>query len=475
VRVVLLDDPATGAAIADEPPEPPDVVVDPRQLAYVMFTSGSTGRPKGVAVPHGAVLNSAVALRGALAVDAGVVALQFASCGFDASVLDVTATLSVGGTLAIASDEERADPVLLAEMIRANGVSVACVVPSLLAVLDPAAVPGVRNWLLGGERVTVELAGQWARLTGVYNGYGPTETTIMATGHRLDPDADTEGPPPIGRPIANMRVFVLDGFLRPVPVGTTGELYIAGPGVARGYVGRPGLTAERFVACPFAGTGERMYRTGDLARWTAGGLVDYVGRVDDQVKIRGFRVEPGEVEAVLAAHPRVARTTVTVREDRPGDPYLVGYVVPEGPDGADPQLLRDHVAGVLPDYMVPAAVVPLAELPLTPNGKIDRAALPVPARTGPANDRGPRTPTEHAVHRIWQEVLGRADFGTHEKFFDVGGNSLSLLAVRKELVRLCGRDLRVALFFEHSTIAAMAETVDRHRPAPADDDRSVEL
>ncbi|MER5771903.1 amino acid adenylation domain-containing protein [Streptomyces sp. NPDC001985] len=472
------DEPGTGPeALGAGAPLPSPRPPTPGQLAYVIYTSGSTGRPKGVAVPHRGVLNLANAMRPVLGAAPGVVTLQFASLGFDAAVLDVVVTLAAGGTLALATEEERAEPEALARMIRTSGARVASVVPSLLSALEPASVPGIRRWVLGAERLDADLAARWRAGADLWNTYGPTEATVIATAVRLDPDTvPPDRPPPIGRPLPNVRVYVLDRALRPVPPGSTGEVHLAGAGLARGYAHRPDLTAERFVACPFGDEpGGRMYRTGDLASWTADGLLMFRGRADDQVKIRGFRVEPEEVAAVLGAHPGVRGAAVILREDRPGDRRLVAYAVPRDPD-LDGRALRDHLAEALPAPMVPAAVVTLDALPLTPNGKVDRAALPPPRPDRPAGERGPRTGTERAVHRIWCRVLGERTFGTREKFFDCGGTSLSLLAVRKDLARLSGRELPVALFFEHSTIEAMARTVDAHRPPPGHgDEHSHEL
>ncbi|AUH44669.1 non-ribosomal peptide synthetase [Streptomyces sp. CMB-StM0423] len=464
-RVVSLDDAAEDIAAASA--EPLGTPLEPGQLAYVIYTSGSTGRPKGVAVPHGGAANLAEAMRPVLGVAEGVTVLQFASFSFDAAVLDVAVTLAAGGTLAVASDEERVEPAALAEMIRTSGVSVASVVPSLLSVLDPAAVRGVRNWVLGAELLTADLASRWTRQAQVWNTYGPTEATVITTATPLAADiAPDDPPPPIGRPLGNTRVYVLDARLRPVPTGVTGELYIAGAGLARGYIGRGGLTAERFVACPFA-AGQRMYRSGDLARWTADGELAFVGRADEQVKIRGFRIEPGEVQSVLAAHPRVSQAAVVVREDRPGDKRLVGYVVAaEG--GVDADDLRGFAAERLPEHMVPAALVVLDALPLTPNGKVDRAALPPPEPAGPVRGRAAATPLEQRMCALFADVLHVGHVGSDDDFFALGGDSIrSMLLV--SAAREAGFALTTRQVFEGRTPARLAAfAASGHGAAPAD-------
>ncbi|MFE0178383.1 amino acid adenylation domain-containing protein [Streptomyces sp. NPDC059002] len=455
-RTVLLDE--AEQTIAAAPDGPPTVLTEPDQLAYVIYTSGSTGRPKGVAVPHRGVLNLADAMRPVLAMAEGVTALQFASFSFDAAVLDVATTLAAGGTLAIATEDERTDPAALARMIESAGVSTASVVPSLLGLLDPADVPGVRNWVLGAERLTADLAGRWTGRARVCNTYGPTEATVIATAVPLaESNHPTDQAPSIGRPLANTRIYVLDGFLKPVPAGATGEVYVAGEGVARGYTGRPGMTAERFVACPFA-DGTRMYRSGDLARWTPDGELLFAGRADTQVKIRGHRIEPGEVEAVLTAHPSVAQAAVVAREDRPGDKRLTAYVVPDERNGekADLRQIREHAAARLPDYMVPAAVTVLDALPLTRNGKVDHRALPVPDFAERVSDRAPQGETEATLCTLFAEILGLERVGVDDNFFDLGGDSglaMRLVArVREEF----GVELSMRRLFGESTPMGVA-------------------
>ncbi|MFH9425812.1 amino acid adenylation domain-containing protein [Streptomyces sp. NPDC017529] len=456
-EVVLLDEAARD--VGDQPAGPLESAVPAGQLAYVIYTSGSTGRPKGVAVSHGGVANLAEAMRPVLGVDAGVPALQFASFGFDAAVLDVAVTLGAGGTLVIATSAERTEPGALAELIRTAGVRVASVVPALLGVLDPAAVPGVRNWVLGADRLSADLAARWRAGARVWNTYGPTEATVITTATLLDADITArDAPPAIGRPIGNVRVFVLDDFLKPVPVGAVGELYVAGPGLARGYTGRQDLTAERFVACPFV-PGARMYRSGDLAKWTAEGQLRFAGRADEQVKIRGFRVEPGEVESVLAAHPDVARAAVVARTDRPGDTRLVGYVVPRVP-GIDQRRLREHLTGALPDYMIPAAVMPLEALPLTANGKLDRAALPAPDFAERASGRAPETGTEKILCALFAEALDLENVGADDNFFDLGGNSTLAMRLAARIRTELGAELNMRQFFGAPTPVGVARAME---------------
>ncbi|MBB4637954.1 non-ribosomal peptide synthetase [Longimicrobium terrae] len=441
----------------------PDVEVSVSDLAYLLFTSGSTGRPKAVEIEHG----TTAAYLGAVVRDPGLaendVLLSVTTTSFDISVLELFGPLITGARLVLASREEATDALALARMLEAEKVTVMQATPASWRMLIHAGWnghPGLRV-LCGGEALTTELAeGLLARAGEVINVYGPTECTVWATFFRAQDGG--EGILPIGRPIAGARARVLDAALRPTPIGVPGELWISGAGVGRGYHNRPELTAERFVANPFPDGGPRMYRTGDRVRWSSDGQLIFMGRLDTQVKLRGYRIELGEIEATLLRHSSVAQAAALVREDVPGDPRLVAYVVPsaEGePAGAD---LRAFLRERLPEYMVPATYVTVDAMPMTTTGKIDRRSLPAPQSetVSDAERIAPRTVVEEMVSDIWTEVLRRDDFGVEDNFFTLGGHSLLATQVLARIAQTFEVEIRIRTFFEHPTIAGVSEAVE---------------
>ncbi|MEV6835685.1 non-ribosomal peptide synthase/polyketide synthase [Streptomyces sp. NPDC051133] len=473
---LVLDDPA-GIWAADGPDTAPTdadrgAALTPAHPAYVIYTSGSTGTPKGVVVTHRGLASFAAAAAEQYAAGPGDRVLQFASPSFDASVLELCVSLLSGAAL-VTGEEGPLVGERLAEVLAERRISHTLIPPAALATVpaETAALPTLRTLIVGAEACPADLVETWAPGRRMINSYGPTEATVVATW--TGPLSPGAGAPPIGRPSGSTRVYVLDAALRPVPPGVTGELYVAGPGVARGYLDRPGLTAGRFVADPFGAPGERMYRTGDLVRWTTDGRLRFAGRADDQMKLRGFRIEPGEVESALRRSPLVRDAVVTVRADaqRDGAPAgparLVAYLVraeASGDAGLPVGELRQHLGALLPPHMVPSVFVPLARLPLTPNGKTDRRALPAP---GPAQAAdGSRTPvrtdTERRIARIWSDVLGVEEIGADDNFFALGGDSILSMQVvsrlRRDGLHVATRDL-----FTHQTVAELAGVV---RTAP---------
>ncbi|MEQ7005673.1 amino acid adenylation domain-containing protein [Actinopolymorpha sp. B17G11] len=471
--------------------------------AYVIYTSGSTGKPKGVVVSHAALVNFLLSMRERFALDGSDRLLAVTTVGFDIAGLELYLPLLVGAAVVIAEPATVRDPAALWDLADRSGATVMQATPTLWRAFladrpegrvpvvggpapESGAVPRLRI-LVGGEALPASLATELVKCgRRVTNLYGPTETTIWSTAADLTPvdnpgDNSVDSPgdtaaevlreaPAIGHPIWNTQAYVLDRGLREVPDGVTGELYLGGAGLARGYLHRPGLSAERFVANPFGPPGTRMYRTGDLVRRRADGALDYLGRTDDQVKVRGHRIELGEVESALAAHPGVGEARVVVREDRPGQRHLVGYVVPRRPGAVSLKDLRAGVAARLPDAMVPAAFVLLDALPLTAGGKLDRNALPAPdfgaiAERGSAR-RAATTDTERTLAAIFADVLGLAEVGADDGFFELGGDSITSIQVvsraRKAGLSLSARDV-----FEHRTVAALARHATPHQEVVA--------
>ncbi|WP_329617719.1 amino acid adenylation domain-containing protein [Streptomyces brevispora] len=439
------------------------------RLAYVMFTSGSTGLPKGVGVTHADV--TALGAHRAWADGAADAVLLHSAYVFDASTFEIWAPLLNGGRVVVAP-EGTLQPAVLRDLVTRHGLTAAFLTTALFNVLadtDAAALGLLRLVAAGGEAAAPGVLQRLAAAhpgTAVLHVYGPTETTTFATAHRVRHDAAPAGTAPVGRPLDGMRAYVLDGAMRPVPPGAEGELYVAGTGVARGYLGRPGLTATRFLADPFAGTGERMYRTGDLVRRDADGTLHYVARADQQIKLRGHRIEPAEIESVLRSDPSVHAACVLVREDLPGDRTLTAYVVPAPGHAPDPGALAAHVGRRLPAYMVPALVQPVDALPLTPNGKLDRAALPWPADPSAGRGRPPRSATEEILAGLFADVLGVARVGIDDNFFALGGHSLLATRLVGRIRTALDTETEIRTLFENPTVAALATALEAAgRPA----------
>ncbi len=463
VETLCVDDEA--AALADQPVHDPQSGVGPEHLAYVIYTSGSTGRPKGVAVRHGGLSAFVAWIHQAFPREVLQDALAATSLNFDFSVFELFGPLACGGTVWLVQTNVLA--LVDDAALRAAPLTLMSAVPSAIAQLERAGAipPSVRVLASGGEALSAQLVEQVYRNTGVrqvVNMYGPSEDTVASTWTPVERDA--AGPIPIGRPVSNAQVVLLDAAFQPVPAGVAAELYVAGDGLARGYLHRPELTAERFLPNPFGAPGARMYRTGDLARWLPDGRIEYLGRVDHQVKIRGFRIELGEIEAALAAQPGVHEAVVLAREDTPGDKRLVAYVVAQPEQSGEPvtaTTLRAALGERLPEYMVPAHYVLQDAFALTPGGKIDRRALPAPedaGATGQANYEPPQGPVEEKVAAVWAQLLGLERVGRRDNFFELGGHSLMAVSMMSQL-RKQGISTNVRNLFAAPTLAELASGV----------------
>ncbi|MEV6931338.1 amino acid adenylation domain-containing protein [Dactylosporangium sp. NPDC051485] len=478
---LLLDaglDAGLDTGSAGVPDTPPAVAVEPEDTAYVIYTSGSTGRPKGVMVPHRAIVNFTTAFGSLFGVTPADRVLQFSNPAFDVSVSDIFSTLTAGATIVGAPRAELLDPEALQRLLAAEGVSIVDIPPPVLGLLDPQPLTALRILFIGMEPFGAELVNRWSRPgREFHNGYGPTEVTVTCVDYRC-PDTPLDGPPPIGRAMANQRAYVLDRQLRPVPIGVDGELHMAGAGLAHGYLGRPDLTADKFLPDPFApGPGERMYATGDLVRWNADGQLEFRGRVDRQVKLRGLRVELGEVEHVLAGHPGVRQTAVVVKE--PGTPRarLIGYLVAEPGAGPDLDAVRAHATERLPLHMIPAALVVLDALPLTPTGKLDQARLPDPEPEPGARYVAPDTDKQRRLAEIWQSLLGLDDgrVGTQDSFFALGGNSLQVTQLISRIRDAFQVTLEPRQLFTHPLLGQLAVEIEHAQGQLLHDDEVAAL
>jgi len=439
----------------------PGIVLDPENLAYVIYTSGSTGQPKGAGNRHSALTNRLCWMQDAYRLEARDGVLQKTPFSFDVSVWEFFWPLMTGARLVVAAPGEHRDPAALVRLINAEQVTTLHFVPSMLQAFlqDPgvATCRSLRRIVCSGEALPVDAQQQvFAKLPAadLYNLYGPTEAAIDVTHWTcVDEGRDTV---PIGEPIANLRTHVLDAHLLPVPAGVAGELYLGGEGLARSYHRRPGLTAERFVPCPFH-HGARLYRSGDRVRQRADGVIEYLGRLDHQVKLRGLRIELGEIEARLLEHPRVREATVLVVEGQ----HLVGYVVLHDGHADWRADVSAHLARHLPDYMVPAQWVVLAQMPLSPNGKLERKALPKPDVDGQGQTFvAPQTTLQQQIAGIWAEVLDIERVGLHDNFFELGGHSLRVLVLKERINRLCGGALAVSQLMLNPTVAGQARCIE---------------
>ncbi|MBW4564790.1 MAG: amino acid adenylation domain-containing protein [Mojavia pulchra JT2-VF2] len=457
-QVICLD--SDWESIAAHQQNPLDSNIDASNLSYTIYTSGSTGKPKGVQIRHRSVVNFLTAMQQKLQLTNTDNLLSVTTLSFDIAVLEIFLPLTTGAKLILVSREVATDGTQLLKQLNNSAVTIMQATPATWRMLLDAGWEGNSQLkiLCGGEALPYNLALQLRqRAASVWNLYGPTETTIWSTIHRVD---EREAIVPIGRPIANTQIYILDKHLQPVPVGVPGELYIGGAGLARGYFNQPELTKEKFIPNPFIPK-TLLYKTGDLARYLSNGEIEYLGRIDYQVKLRGFRIELGEIEAVLEQHPAVRQCVVMVREDVPGNQRLVAYLVAEN-DATDE--LRQYLRQKLPEYMIPSAFVILDSLPLTPNGKVNRRALPAPENTNAELVSGfvaPRHPVEEVLAGIWTQVLGISQVSIYDNFFELGGHSLLATQVISRIRKTFGVDIPLQRLFEFPTIAKLAKNIQQ--------------
>jgi amino acid adenylation domain-containing protein len=466
-RIIRLD--ADWSSMATEEGSNLGLALKPENLAYMIYTSGSTGKPKGVQIEHGNVVNFLASMQREPGFKADDVVLAVTTLSFDIAGLELYLPLISGGTVVIATREQAIDGTQLIALMRKHKVTVMQATPATWRLLLDAGWQGHPNLkvLCGGEALPRDLAEQLIpRCRELWNMYGPTETTIWSSVYRVVDVNWTNAP--IGRPIANTQMYVLDKYGKPAPLGVPGELLIGGNGVARGYWNRPELNAEKFIPDLFRqSAGARLYRTGDLARYLPDGNLQYLSRMDNQVKLRGFRIELGEIEVLLARHPSVQQVTVIVREDTPGDQRLVAYIVPGSANNIVAAELRSHLKASLPEYMVPTAFVAMPRLPLTPNGKVDRRALPAPQYSAPTEKHvAARDEVEQQLVQIWEKVLRTSPIGVTDNFFEIGGHSLMAVRLMSEIQKATGKSLPLASLFQGATIEALAQIIRDGVAAP---------
>jgi len=429
----------------------------------LIYTSGSTGKPKGTMLRHRGACNLAVAQMEAFGVKNGSRIMQFSSLSFDAATWEFIMAMLSGSALVLSSSASVANGQELVKIMSDQKVTTITIPPSVLAVLPTDPLPDLKTVVTAGEAVSGELVERWGESRQFVNAYGPTETTVCASMHECVENYPKG--PPIGKPIGNFQLYILDKNFQPVPVGVPGELCMAGVGLARGYLNRPDLTADQFMPNPFSGVcGERLYRSGDLVRYLEDGNIEFLGRIDQQVKVRGFRIELGEIEAILDKHESITDLTVLAREDKPGDKRLVAYIVTNNKNELNAAGLKSYMRSELPEYMVPTAIVFLDELPLTPNGKLDRNALPIPeiSRDDLASQYvAPSNDGEEKLVQIVSELLQVEKVGINDNFFELGGHSLLATQFISRIREAFDVELPLKVLFEKPTAAEIVQEINR--------------
>ena len=445
-----------------ESTDPLEREITPEQPAYMIYTSGSTGRPKGVQVSHQGIQNLVEVQTRNFDLRAEDHILQFSSLSFDASIWEICMSLCVGATLCLGEEDRVLAGPALQETIEQQAITVITLPPSVLESLSPTSVPQLRTIIVAGEACPPGLAARWAQGRRFWNAYGPTEATVCVTMELYTGDVS---PFSIGRPLANTQIYILDTFLQPVPVGVPGELFIGGGSLAHGYFKRPELTAERFVPHPFAQQeGARLYKTGDLGRYRADGTIEFLGRVDNQVKIRGHRIETGEIEAVLLRYPPIQECIVVVNDSLGEEKRLIAYVVLHAGNAFSSEEIRAYLHQHLPDYMLPANILPLEQMPLGPNGKIDRKELPDPESVRQQAENAlalPSTASERIITAIWQECLHIEKIGCNENFFELGAHSLHVVQIIQKIQEHFQREIALTDLFQYPTVQAFASYLDQ--------------